>query len=236
MRKKRFYTEVSTYAGDAGWMIKLDNCPMQSPGGVLLMLPSPNLAEAVAREWQAQHEKIDPASMPLFSLAVTVVDRVMPQQSVIVSELAGYGQNDLLCYRSDDDDLAKRQQNYWQPWLEWAGTEFGVNLKVTTGIMPVIQVDAAGFHDPLNNFDAWRLGVLHRVVSLGGSLVLGLGFVTGHLNAEQLFSNAFLDELWQNEKWGCDQEARDRQNKIRAELIEAKRFLHFLPDMAKAKE
>ena len=83
---------------------------------------------------------------------------------------------------------------------------------------------------------AWRLGVLHRVVSLGGSLVLGLGFVGGHLNAEQLFSNAFLDELWQNEKWGRDQEARNRQDKIRAELREARRFLHFLPDMPKAKE
>ena len=85
-------------------------------------------------------------------------------------------------------------------------------------------------HDALHQFDAWRLGALHRAVSLGGSLVLGLGFVAGQLDAEQLFSTAFLDELWQNEKWGRDYEAEDRHNYIRAELVEAARFLQLLPD------
>ena len=86
----------------------------------------------------------------------------------------------------------------------------------------------------MQQFDAWRLGALHRAVSLGGSLVLGLGFVAGRLEAEQLFSTAFLDELWQNEKWGRDYEAEDRQNYIRAELAEAARFLQLLPDQPQA--
>ena len=78
------------------------------------------------------------------------------------------------------------------------------------------------------------MGVLHRAVSLGGSLVLGLGFVAGRLDAEQLFNTAFLDELWQNEKWGRDYEAEDRQNYICAELVEAARFLQLLPDQPQA--
>jgi chaperone required for assembly of F1-ATPase len=228
--KKRFYKDVTTDAGDDGWVIKLDNRTLRSPAGALLHLPSPALAAAVADEWRAQDEHIDAASMALFSLAVTVLDRVIPQQPAIVSELAGYGDNDLLCYRADDDDLAARQQQLWQPWLEWAESAFGVSLQVAIGIMPVNQLHAGGFHDALQQFDAWRLGALHRAVSLGGSLVLGLGFVEGRLDAEQLFSTAFLDELWQNEKWGRDYEAEDRQNYIRAELAEAARFLQLLPD------
>jgi chaperone required for assembly of F1-ATPase len=232
--KKRFYKDVTTDAGDDGWVIKLDNRTLRSPAGALLHLPSPALAAAVADEWRAQDEHIDAASMPLFSLAVTVLDRVIPQQPAILRELAGYGDNDLLCYRADDDDLAARQNQCWQPWLEWADSAFGVSLEVATGIMPVNQPHAGGFHDALQQFDAWRLGALHRAVSLGGSLVLGLGFVAGRLDAEQLFNTAFLDELWQNEKWGRDYEAEDRQNYIRAELAEAARFLQLLPDQPQA--
>jgi len=153
----------------------------------------------------------------------------------IINELASYGGNDLLCYRADDDDLAGRQQQQWQPWIDWAGAEFHVNLRIATGIMPVTQPDVSGFEAPLQKLDVWRLGVLHRAVSLGGSLVLGLGFVAGRLDADQLFTTAFLDELWQNEKWGCDFEAEDRQNHIRAELDDAARFLALLPGHYQAK-
>jgi chaperone required for assembly of F1-ATPase len=232
--KKRFYKDVTTDTGDDGWVIKLDNRMLRSPAGALLHLPSQALAAAVADEWRAQDEHIDAASMPLFSLAVTVLDRVIPQQPAILRELASYGDNDLLCYRADDDDLAAHQQQFWQPWLEWADSAFGVSLEVATGIMPVNQPHAGGFHDALQQFDAWRLGALHRAVSLGGSLILGLGFVAGRLDAEQLFNTAFLDELWQNEKWGRDYEAEDRQNYICAELAEAARFLQLLPDQPQA--
>ncbi len=225
---KRFYKQVSADNNDAGWAIKLDGRAVRSPAGALLNLPSSELAIAVAREWMAQGETINPASMPLFSLAVTVVDRVLPQQMAIIDELANYGANDLLCYRAEDDDLAGRQQQQWQPWIEWAVGEFHVNLRIATGIMPVTQPEVSGFELPLKKLDAWSLGVLHRAVSLGGSLVLGLGFVAGRLDADQLFTTAFLDELWQNEKWGRDFEAEDRQNQIRTELDAAARFLALL--------
>ena len=232
---KRFYEQVSTETSELGWVIKLNNRTVRSPAGALLNLPSSDLAMAVAEEWMAQGETINPASMPLFSLAVSVVDRVIPQQMAIIKELASYGGNDLLCYRANDDDLAGRQQQQWQPWIDWAGNEFHVNLRVTTGIMPLPQLDVSGFEASLQKLDMWRLGVLHRAVSLGGSLVLGLGFVAGRLNSDQLFTTAFLDELWQNEKWGRDFEAEDRQNHIRAELYNAARFLALLPGYAQAK-
>ncbi len=232
---KRFYEQVSTETSELGWVIKLDSRTVRSPAGALLNLPSSDLAMAVAEEWMAQDETINPASMPLFSLAVSVVDRVMSQQMEIINELTSYGGNDLLCYRADDDDLAGRQQQQWQPWIDWAGNEFHVNLRITTGIMPVTQPDVSGFEAPLQKQDVWRLGVLHRAVSLGGSLILGLGFVMGRLDSDQLFTTAFLDELWQNEKWGRDFEAEDRQNYIRAELAEAARFLAFLTDQNQKK-
>ena len=233
---KRFYKQVLTGCSDAGWVIKLDSRTVRSPAGALLKLPSSELAMAVAREWMAQGETINPSSMPLFSLAVTVVDRVMPKQTAIINELTSYGGNDLLCYWAEDEDLAGRQQQQWQPWIDWAGDVLHVNLRITTGIVPVTQPEVSGFEVFLQKLDVWRLGVLHRAVSLGGSSVLGLGFVAGRLDADQLFTTAFLDELWQNEKWGRDFEAEDRQNYIRTELDEAYRFLALLPGCHQLKQ
>ena len=136
---KRFYKQASTDADAAGWVIKLDSRTVRSPAGAVLTLPSSDLAMAVADEWQAQGERIEPATMPLFSLAVTVVDRVISQHSAIISELVSYGGNDLLCYRADDDELARRQQQHWCPWVEWAGIEFNVNLRIATRITPAPQ-------------------------------------------------------------------------------------------------
>ena len=58
-----------------------------SPAAVAL-LPSAPLAHAVAAEWDEQGDEIDPSTIPLFSLAVTVLDRVTPQRAAILDELA----------------------------------------------------------------------------------------------------------------------------------------------------
>ncbi|HCI20808.1 MAG TPA: chaperone, partial [Alphaproteobacteria bacterium] len=139
--------------------------------------------------------------------------------------------NDLLCYHdSDDAGLAARQQDGWMPWISWAQTTLGADLQIATGIMPVSQTDAAcrALADAAATHDDWELGMLHRAVTLGGSMVLGLAFLRNRMDAAALFEAAFLDELWQAEKWGSDWEAEDRRAAIRAELDEAERFLQHL--------
>ena len=95
--KKRFYKTV--LLTDDGLSIQLDGRKLRSPAGNLLRLPTMSLASAIADEWRAQGDDIDPATMRLFSLAVTVIDRVTPQRDMVMTELAAYGENDLLCYR-----------------------------------------------------------------------------------------------------------------------------------------
>ena len=231
--KKRFYKDVTIGdAGDTksayGISVKLDGRDLRSPAGSLLLVPTLALAGAIADEWRGQGDDIEPSTMPLFSLAVTVLDRVTPQREAIITELAAYGANDLLCYRDDQDDLASRQHRQWQPWLDRLGDERAIHLETVNGIMPVTQADAVKFPPLIAVFDDWRLGILHRATSLSGSLVLGLGFVEGVIDPVQMFELAFLDELWQNEKWGTDFEAADRHRFLQAELADAARFLGLL--------
>ena len=231
--KKRFYKDVIVAApnkiksGD-GVSVQLDGRNLRSPAGSLLLVPTLPLAEAIADEWRAQCDDIEPATMPLFGLAVTVLDRVTPQRSAIITELSAYGANDLLCYRDDQDDLAGWQHSQWQPWLDWLADEWGIHLETVIGIMPITQTDAEKFLPLIAAFDDWRLGILHRVTSLSGSLVLGLGFVERMIDPMQMFDLAFLDELWQNDKWGIDREAAGRHEFLRAELGDALRFLTLL--------
>jgi len=227
--KKRFYRSVTLAKHDGGFSVQLDARDVRSPAGRLIHLPKFALARAIADEWQAQGEEIDPASMPLFSLAVTVVDRVIPQRDTIIAELSAYGGNDLLCYRDDQDgDLANRQQDHWQPWLDYLSANYGIALQIATGIMPIPQPDAVKVAPRIKAYDAWRLGMLHRATSLSGSLVLGLNFVDAVIDDEKIFTLAFLDELWQNERWGTDFEAADRHGFIRTELRDAAHFLALL--------
>ena len=227
--KKRFYKDVLVAPVDETWRVYLDGRDVRSPAGTMLSLPNPTMAEAVAGEWAAQEDKISPTSMPLFSLAVTVIDRVTPQRSALIDELEAYGGNDLLCYRDTLDELAAHQAQHWQPCLDWLASTYGITLVTINGIMPVTQNEATKFPPLLAGLNDWRLGMLHRVTSLTGSLVLGLGFVAGRIDSDHLFDLAFLDELWQNRKWGIDCEAVDRQDRIRQELANVTHFLSLLP-------
>ena len=228
--KKRFYKTV--LLADDGLSILLDGQNLRSPTGSLLRLPTRSLASAIADEWRVQGDAIDPATLPLFSLSVTVVDRVIPQRDAIIAELSAYGGNDLLCYRDDQDDLVSRQQDQWQPWLDDLAKNRGITLQIVTGIMPICQADAAQFPPLISAYDDWRLGMLHRATTLSGSLVLGLGFVDEVIDDERMFTLAFLDELWQNEKWGTDLEAAGRHECLRNELQDVARFLALLGDKA----
>lgn len=226
--KTRFYKSAALANHEGSFSVQLDGRDVRSPAGSLLHLPNIALAEAIAKEWRAQKEKIDPSNMPLFSLAVTVVDRVNLQRDAVIAELSSYGGNDLLCYRDVRDDLASRQHEQWQPWLDHVAQNYNVHLRIGTGIMPIFQPDAVKFIPLITKYDNWRLGMLHRATSLSGSLVLAIVFVDMVIDVKRMFELSFLDELWQNEKWGKDFEAVDRHRFLQAELKDVLFFLSLL--------
>ena len=98
---KRFYKEAAVADVSAGFGVALDGKPVRTPARAILALPNAALAEAVAGEWRAQGEEVEPNSMLLMRLGCTAIDRVAPQREAIIEEIAGYGGTDLLCYWAD---------------------------------------------------------------------------------------------------------------------------------------
>ncbi len=227
---KRFYRAADIAARDGAWEVVLDGRPVRSSGKRPLVMGEA-LARAVAAEWAAQGETVALATMPLMLLAGRVADVVGPERARIVDEIAGYGQADMLCYRAEaPPELVRRQNESWQPWLDWAAKTHGARLAVARGVMFIEQPREAlaALARAVEAHDDWRLAALMQATHAMGSLVLGLALVAGHIEAGEAAAAAALDETYQIERWGEDAEAAARGRAVTADVAAAARFVALL--------
>lgn len=228
---KRFYKQAAVAAGGGGFAVLLDGRSVKTPKGAALLVDSERLAQAIAEEWNGQGESVDPASMPMMQLAATALDRVGAERPAMHDNLMRYCATDLLCYRAQHpSDLVRRQQECWQPVVDWATLFFDAPLQVTEGLSPVEQPGQAAqaLSSYLERLDAWRFTALAVAVAATGSLLLGLALLEGFRDAKALVEASQLDELHQQELWGADEEAKARLQDLAYDIRAAERFLALL--------
>lgn len=204
--------------------------PAMTPGKHPFALPTQALADAVAAEW-ASAKKFSPTAMPLTALAYTAIDQVNPHRDAIVDVMLAYVDTDTLCYRASGSDiLLKQQKEEWDPVLNWAAKKFGAIWQTTTGINPLSQSDAlhAALRDYLQKLDDMHLSGCCMLASLCSSLVLALALSEKYLNAEKAFRLSRLEEDFQAEQWGREEETHRRAMLLKAEIAVAARFLQLL--------
>lgn len=207
---RRFWTGAEARETGEGWQVFLDGRALRTPGKQALILPTRALAEGIAAEWQAQGEFIRPETMPLTRAANSAIERVAPQRAGVAAMLADYAGTDLLSHRAEQPRaLVEAQAAQWQPLLDWLADRHGARLAVTAGIMPVAQDPAAlaRLGEVVAGFGPFGLTALHDLVTLPGSLVLGLAVVDGRLTAREAHRLSRLDEAHQAALWGRDEEA-----------------------------
>ena len=206
---RRFYKHAGVGPHEEGHAILLDGRVVKTPSKHPLAVPSLALAEAMAAEWEAQKDEIDPHSMWLTKLANTAIDLVATRREAVIDELVTYAGADLLCYRA---------------------AEQGIAFTPTFGILHIAQPEAslAAYRAALGKLDAFRLAALHNAVTLTGSAVTGLAVVLGRLSPLEAFDIAHLDEHWQMDLCGHDEDEVARLAIRRDELIETGRFVALL--------
>jgi chaperone required for assembly of F1-ATPase len=225
---KRFYSEATVAGTTDGFTISLDGRDVRTPAGRRLVVPHAALAEAIAAEWLAQEEVVRPATMPLTQLAVSALDRVIPERAAIIDQVVAFAGTDLLCYRAGAPaDLARRQEEIWQPILAWAAATLGTELVVTQGVLPVAQPETAlaAVRMVVRGYDDLRLTALQSAVAAMGSALLGIALVEERLTATEAFAASQLDEMYQIELWGEDAEAAARRQGLLADVEAAARLL-----------
>jgi len=209
---KRFWTEASVSETDGGYAVLLDGRGVKTPAKTSLVVPTVELARAIAAEWDAQEGTIDPTTMPFTRSANAAIDKVTHQFDEVVNLLAEYGETDLLCYRADAPvELTQRQAEAWDPLLGWAKDTFGADLSPATGVMFAAQPAQSLHHLKMALLEqsAFQLTATYDLISISGSLILGLAVCKGKISAQEAWDLSRIDEMWQIEQWGEDEEATE---------------------------
>jgi len=225
---KRFYRTACVVDRDGGFAIALDDKLVRTPGKRTLVVPMRALADALADEWNAQGETVVPGEMRLSQLANSALDGVEARRQQVIDDAVRHGATDLVCYRAaEPPELVERQSVAWQTLVEWLASEYGIRLRIATGVVPTAQSRATldSFHAAVSTFDDLGLTGLHAATAACGSLVIALALARGRLDAEAAWSASQLDETYQIERWGEDSEAVDRRAGLLADIEAASRFM-----------
>ncbi|MEP6830893.1 MAG: ATP12 family protein, partial [Rhizomicrobium sp.] len=217
---KRFYKNVTVDETAEGFRFLLDGKPVRTPARQPLLLPTHALADAVAQEWRAQDDEMQPAAMPLTRLVNTVLDGVRATREQVIAAILRFGENDLLSYRAEAPAELVARQLQWNDYLEWVFAHHNARLAVTSGIQHVEQPSEtlAALRQAVVVRSDFDLAALHVQASVTGSLVLGLAVLDGRLTAQEAFVLSRLDEAYQVERWGSDREAEERAGRLAAEM------------------
>jgi chaperone required for assembly of F1-ATPase len=236
--RRRFYEAVDVAEEAGGFGLRLDGRPVKTPGRRSLTAPVRTLADAIAAEWRAQNDTIDPAKMPLTRLANSIIDGVADAAGPVAAEVEKYLGSDLLCYRAENPPgLVARQAQAWDPLIAWAHERLGARFVLMHGLVfvpqPAPALAAARVGIPRDASDprsAWRLGALHSMTTLTGSALIALAVLHGRLSVEEAWTAAHVDEDWNMDFWGRDALALERRAFRFAEMRAAATVLALLTD------
>jgi chaperone required for assembly of F1-ATPase len=226
-KAKRFWKEATADACEGGFTVHLDARPVRTPLKTPLVVPTLAMAQAIAAEWDAQTGLIKPQTMPVTRSANSAIDKIMPQFDEVATLLAAYGASDLICYRAEGPHaLVERQAQAWDPIIAWAADAVQAPLISTAGIVHVEQPAASlqQLQSRVFALDEFRMAGLHDLVAISGSLVLAFAVTHRRLSAEEAWTLSRIDETWQRELWGQDDEAAELEAHRHRGFLEADRF------------
>jgi chaperone required for assembly of F1-ATPase len=226
-KPKRFWKEAVAQSCDGGFTVRLDGKAVKTPAKASFVLPTLAMAQAAAAEWAAQDKEVRPETMPVTRAANSAIDKLGHQFDEVVDLLAEYGGSDLLCYRAaGPDPLVARQAAAWDPMLDWSRDALGAPLLTAVGVMHIAQPAPSllRLRAELAAATPFELAALHDLIAITGSLILGLAVAKGRLSAAEAFSKSRIDEHWQAELWGKDEESAIAEAEKARALDEAAAF------------
>ena len=226
-KTKRFWKEAVAEPCDGGFTVRLDARPVRTPLKAALMVPTLEMAQAIAAEWDAQTGLVKPQTMPVTRAANSAIDKIVPQFDEVAGLLSAYGASDLICYRATEPQaLIARQAQAWDPMIAWSAEALAAPLIATAGVIHIAQPaqSLARLASYVSALDPFRLAGIHDLVAISGSLVLALAVTHRKISADNAWTLSRIDETWQQELWGIDDEAAEYAAQRHRAFLEADRF------------
>jgi chaperone required for assembly of F1-ATPase len=227
MTARRFYKTASA----VDLRVLLDERTLRTPAGHVFEAPTAELASHVADEWRSQGETIVPASMPLTQLAFAALDGGVGARVERTAYVLKFAATDLCCHRAASPaELVARQEALWGALVAWGEEALGVRLPVVTGIVAAAAdlADLSPLRARVEALDDFRLVGLAQATGLSGSALIGFALLEKRLDADAAFAAAALDDLWSLERWGEDEEAREKLDRLKRDLSAVGKFIDAL--------
>lgn len=228
---KKFWTDVSVVEVEGGYTVQLDKRPVKTPAKATLVVPTLAMVEMIAAEWEVQDGTVKPETMPFTRSANAAIDKVTHQHAEVADMITDYGDSDLLCYRANSPaELVARQDRLWDPYLDWASENLDAKLLPRVGVIhsPQDPQSIENLRRVVHAFNAFELTAIHDLVGLSGSLILGLAAAYGHESPDSIWEISRVDERWQAEQWGNDDEALEAEAKKKSEFMHAANFFNLV--------
>jgi chaperone required for assembly of F1-ATPase len=225
---KRFYKDVGVTETEGGFAVGLDGRVPRTPGMKHVVVPSAAVAQAMAEEWAAQGEFIDPMTMPMVRLVNSAVEAGDEATPALREEIVKYAGNDLLLYRADaPESLVRRQEEIWDGILIKLARQFGVSFQPTIGIVhqPQPAGTLAKLGAVLEDEALLPLTAMNAVMSITGSGLLALALRHELLAPDEAWVAAHVDEDHNISLWGEVEEITERRAKRRMEFDAAAKLL-----------
>ncbi|PZX39492.1 chaperone required for assembly of F1-ATPase [Roseinatronobacter thiooxidans] len=225
--KKRFWAQAEVCATEGGFTVTLDGRAVKTPGKAALVVPNAAVAQLIAAEFQAQDKVLDPETMPVTRAANSAIDKVQVATSEVTELITAYGDSDLVCYRAEaPEGLVAREAQAWDPLVDWAAHRYGLRPVVRTGIVHTPQPPAllASLRADVERLSVFELTAFHDLVSMTGSLIIGLAVLDRFAPPEALWDASRIDEDWQAEQWGSDEIAEALTQARRQSFLDAARL------------
>ena len=229
---KKFWKKVSIKKiSSNSFQIMLDERILQTPLKRELVLPNLNLTKEIVKEWDQSSKNINTESMIFYSLVSTSLDKIIDNRNLYIDDILDYIDTDLICYRAENPkELVELQKNKWDPIILLIEKYIDSKVQVFEGVLPKKQHSTihVRLNNLINQFDIFEISALHRITNITGSIFLSLCALKKDISKKEIFQLLFLDELWQAENWGFDEESSQKRKEISIELNKSMSFLDCL--------
>ena len=218
---KRFYKNVTITPIEDHFGVLLDGRTLKTPQKQTLKVHAEKIANLIAGEWDAQIETIKPETMPITRLVNVSIELTPSHRPKLIEEARRYAGTDLLCYRATIPvRLAEKQAELWDPVLAWAANE-GIELAVTDAVLAIEQDKAAleKIAQYADTHDDLRLTLFVHLIAVFGSAILAKAVMKKRLTGQEAFALSRLDNIFQIDQWGEDEEAAEITANLETEIL-----------------
>lgn len=140
-----------------------------------------------------------------------------------IKTMCRFAATDMLLFWSNETEILKRQQEIWRPYLD----ELNVKINISQSLqIPENEIFLQRINSYLEKLSDKKLTAAFLTATLLKSVILGIFILNDEISVEQLFAAAFLEELYQNELWGTDNEAAEKRETVKSELHKIKEYLY----------